>query len=76
MAEPDIESKEAYLERLNSEIYIRDIVDRYNIRDVAGMETLMKAIASAIGSMTNAQKISDRLYRFGIKKRSFKFSSI
>ena len=28
LAEPDNESKEAYLERLNSEIYIRDIVER------------------------------------------------
>lgn len=67
LAEPDNESKEAYLERLNSEIYIRDIVERYDIRDAAGMETLMKVIASAIGSLSNAQKISDTFNSSGDK---------
>lgn len=59
LAESDNESKEAYLERLNTEIYIRDIVERYDIRDTSSMETLMKVIASAIGSLSNAQRISD-----------------
>lgn len=67
LVEPDNESKEAYLERLNTEIYIRDIVDRYEIRDAAGMETLMKVIASAIGSLSNAQKISDTFKSNGDK---------
>jgi len=70
LAEPDNESKEAYLERLNSEIYIRDIVERYDIRDVAGMETLMKVIASAVGSLSNAQKISDTFNSSGDKSIS------
>ena len=67
LAEPDNESKEAYLERLISEIYVRDIVERYEIREVASMETLMKVIASAIGSLTNAQKISDTFNSNGDK---------
>ena len=71
LAEPDNESKEAYLERLNSEIYIRDIVERYDIRDVAGMETLMKVIASAIGSLSNAQKISDTFKKIIITSGNF-----
>lgn len=70
LAEPDNESKEAYLERLNSEIYVRDIVERYDIRDAAGMETLMKVIASAIGSLSNAQKISDTFNSSGDKSIS------
>ncbi|WP_242969160.1 ATP-binding protein [Lachnospira multipara] len=70
LAEPDNESKEAYLERLNSEIYIRDIVERYDIRDAAGMETLMKVIASAIGSLSNAQKIYDTFNSSGDKSIS------
>jgi predicted AAA+ superfamily ATPase len=70
LAEPDNESKEAYLERLNSEIYIRDIVERYEIRDAASMETLMKVIASAVGSLTNAQKISDTFSSNGDKSIS------
>lgn len=67
LAEPDNEAKENYLERLNTEIYIRDIVDRYEIRESAGMETLMKVIASAVGSLTNAQKISDTFKSNGDK---------
>ena len=70
LAEPDNGSKELYLERLNSEIYIRDIVERYDIRDSAGMETLMKVIASAIGSLSNAQKISDTFKSNGDKSIS------
>ncbi len=70
LAEPDNESKESYLERLNTEIYIRDIVDRYDIRDAAGMETLMKVIASSIGSLSNAQKISDTFNSNGDKSIS------
>ncbi len=70
LAEPDKESKETYLERLNSEIYIRDIVERYEIRDASGMETLMKVIASAIGSLSNAQKISDTFKSNGDKSIS------
>ncbi len=67
LAEPDNESKEAYLERLNSGIYVRDIVERYDIRDASRMEILMKVIASAIGSLTNAQKISDTFNSNGDK---------
>lgn len=67
LAEPDNTSKEAYLERLNYEIYIRDIVERHEIRDTAGMETLMKVIASGVGSLTNAQKIFDTFNSAGDK---------
>ena len=64
---PDEESKSSYLERLNREIYLRDIVERYGIRDEVGMEELMKLLASAIGSLTNAQKISDTFKSKGNK---------
>ena len=67
LAEPDNTSKEAYLERLKYEIYIRDIVERHEIRDTAGMETLMKVIALGVGSLTNAQKISDTFNSAGDK---------
>lgn len=58
-AEPDDVGKSGYLERLNNEIYLRDISERYDIRDENGMETMMKVIASSVGSLSNAQKISD-----------------
>lgn len=67
LIEPDEESKSAYLERLNREIYLRDIVERYGIRNETGMEELMKFLASAIGSLTNAQKVSDTFNSKGNK---------
>ena len=67
LEEPDEESKSSYLERLNREIYLRDIVERYGIRDEVGMEELMKFLASAIGSLTNAQKVSDTFKSKGNK---------
>jgi len=48
-----------YLSGLNSEIYLKDISERYGISKSSGMEELQKVIASSIGSLTNPQKISD-----------------
>ena len=59
LSEPDDEAKSSYLNRLNKEIFLRDICERYDIRDESRMESLMKIIASEIGSLSNAQKISD-----------------
>ncbi len=67
LEEQDEEGKSTYLERLNREIYLRDIVEHYNIRDKAGMEELMKSIASSIGSFTNAKKMSDTFNSKGNK---------
>ena len=67
LAEPNDESKSSYLERLNNEIYLRDICERYDIRDESGMESLMKVIASSVGSLSNAQKISDTFNSSGNK---------
>lgn len=67
LVEPDQESKERYLERLNKEIYLRDICERYDLRDGSGMEELMKLLASAIGSLTNPRKISDTFTSSGQK---------
>ena len=57
--EDDDASKAEYLKRLNNEIFIRDICERYDVRDKSGLESVMQVIASAIGSLSNAQKISD-----------------
>ncbi|MBR2677307.1 MAG: ATP-binding protein [Solobacterium sp.] len=67
LAEPDEKSKSAYLEQLNNEIYLKDIVERHEIRDEAGMDALMKVLASSIGSLTNPQKIADTFNSAGIK---------
>lgn len=67
LLEPDHEAKSSYLDRLNKEIYLRDICERYDVRDENGMESLMKVIASAIGSLSNPQKISDTFRSSGNK---------
>lgn len=64
------ESKVNYLKRLQSEIYLRDVIERYNIRNGSGMEELMKILASAVGSLTNAKKIADTFVSNGLKKIS------
>ena len=59
--------KVRYLNYLNQEIYIKDIQERYSIRDTAAMESLMKFTASAIGSLTNPKRISDAFTSSGLR---------
>lgn len=70
LSEPDDEAKTKYLEQLNKEIYLRDLGERYDLRDENGMESLMKVIASTVGSLSNAQKISDIFKSSGDKSIS------
>lgn len=51
--------KSIYLQRLFSETYLRDIVDRNNIKNEAEMGELIDVIASSIGSLTNPQKLEN-----------------
>ena len=55
-AEPD--QKIAFLKSLFEETYISDIVGRHNIRNKAEFEELLNILASAIGSLTNPEKLS------------------
>jgi predicted AAA+ superfamily ATPase len=61
------EQKTQYLNALNREIYMRDIQERYGVKNLTGMETLMKVIASSVGSLTNPKKISDTFSSSGTK---------
>lgn len=70
LSEPDNESKSNYLKRLNKEIYLKDLCERYDVKDETGMEELMKVISSAVGSLSNAQKISDTFKSGGNKTLS------
>lgn len=56
MAETD-EQKMALLYNLFQETYIRDIVVRNKIRNVGEMEALLDVLASAIGALTNPNKL-------------------
>lgn len=59
LALADEEQKVNYLDSLVREIYLKDIDERYEIRKLNGMEEMMKITASAVGSLTNPQKIAD-----------------
>lgn len=51
------EQKVALLDNLFKETYIRDIVARYKIRNIGEMETLLDILSSAIGALTNPNKL-------------------
>lgn len=51
------EQKAALLENLFRETYISDIVKRNRIRNVGEMEALLDVLASAIGALTNPNKL-------------------
>ncbi len=53
----DKEEKVRYLKNLFKETYIKDIIERYNIRNDLELENLLNIISSSIGSLTNPQKL-------------------
>ena len=53
------EQKTSYLERLFTEIYIRDIVERYGFHDSDVLGELMNILASQTGSLTNPSKLAN-----------------
>ena len=52
------EDKAQYLSKVFDEVYIKDIKERYDIRNSDGMEELISIIGSSVGSLTNPQRIS------------------
>ncbi len=62
------EQKTALLERLFTETYIRDIVNRNKIRNVGEMEALLDILSSAIGSLTNPNKLKNTFKSVGNSK--------
>lgn len=53
------EQKVALLDNLLKETYIRDIVKRNKVRNVGEMEALLDILSSAIGSLTNPNKLKN-----------------
>ena len=52
------DKKISFLKSLFEETYISDIVGRHNIRNKAELEDLLNILSSAIGSLTNPEKLS------------------
>jgi uncharacterized protein len=61
------EEKAAYLDQLLHYTYLKDIVERNNLGRDEVMETLMRVLASSIGSLNNPKKISDTFRSKGTK---------
>lgn len=54
-----IEEKVTFLKNVYEETYIRDIVERYNIKQEEELEILFNIVSSTVGSLTNPQKIAN-----------------
>ena len=68
------DQKIAFLKSLFEETYISDIVGRHNIRNKAELEELLNILSSAIGSLTNPQKLSATFQT--VKKKKVSNSTI
>lgn len=53
------QKKTEYLKNIYELTYLRDIIERNNLRNTEGMRQLVQVIASAIGSPTNCKRISN-----------------
>ena len=51
--------KAVALQNLFSEIYLRDITKRNRVRNVGELEDLLNILSSAIGSLTNPEKLKN-----------------
>lgn len=71
-ATPD--QKSTFLKSLFEETYISDIVGRHNIRNKAELEELLNILSSAIGSLTNPEKLSATFRT--VKKKKISNSTI
>lgn len=68
------DQKISFLKSLFEETYISDIVGRHNIRNKAELEELLNILSSAIGSLTNPQKLSATFQT--VKKKNISNSTI
>ena len=51
--------KRKYLVGLNKNVYIKDIVDRYKIRDDEILDALIDSLSSAVGSLSNPHNLAN-----------------
>lgn len=71
---PTAEQKIAFLKSLLEETYISDIVGRHSIRNRSELEEILNILSSAIGSLTNPEKLS-ATFR-SVKKKNISSNTI
>ncbi len=64
------EKKAQYLSQLFTEVYFKDIVERYQMEMEYTLHQLTDALSSSIGSLTNATRIANTLVSSGGRKVS------
>lgn len=57
--EKDEAEKRKYLKGLHKRVYIKDIVERYKLKDDEVLEALIDALSSAVGSLTNPHNLAN-----------------
>ena len=57
--EPDEKEKRKYLQGLFANVYIKDIVERYKLKDDSILSPLVDALSSAVGSLTNSNRLAN-----------------
>ena len=59
--EPNENEKRKYLTDLHKNVYIKDIVERYKLKDDVVIDALTNAIYSAVGSLSNPHKLANTI---------------
>lgn len=57
--EQDEKEKRKYLKDLFVNVYIKDLVERYNLKDDSVLSALIDALSSSVGSLTNPNKLAN-----------------
>lgn len=57
--EPDEKEKRKYLQGLFANVYIKDIVERYKLKDDSILSALVDALCSSVGSLTNPTRLAN-----------------
>ena len=57
--EPNEKEKRKYLQGLFANVYLKDIVERYQLKDDSVLSPLVDALSSSIGSLTNSNKLAN-----------------
>ena len=59
VAESDEMEKRRYLANLHNNVYIKDIVERYHLRDDEVLDALINSLSSSVGSLTNPHRLAN-----------------
>ena len=59
--EPNEEEKQKYLVDLHKNVYLKDIVERYHLKDDVIIDALTDVLYSSVGSLTNPHKLANTI---------------